>query len=141
MTDYDTSGETFLDIDTSDAMEPTVAAPDTEHLIRIIGYKKDEDGKIVRTSDSGWKYFLVLFEFPNDISAKTFSQIYSVPNDQMDAKQVNSAKWDIECLKRCFGVTELNFNDMIGKEGYAIIGVKEDSYGEQNYIKKLITGA
>jgi len=134
-------GDTFLDIDTSGAIEPTVA-DEGEHLIRITGFKKDkESGKVVRTSDSGMRYFLVTFDLPNDLAAKSFTQIYSLPTDSMEPKRKNSCLWELDCFKRCFALTELNFSTMVGAEGYAILGIKEDSYGRQNYIKKLVTPA
>lgn len=139
-TDTDEMGETFLDIDTSDAIEPTTGE-DGEHLIRITGFKKDIAGKIVRTSASGHRFFIVSLDLPNDLAAKSFSQIYSVPKEGMSAKQLNNCKWDLECFKKCFGLSELNFNEMEGKEGYALLGTKTDSYGTQNFIKKLIAGA
>lgn len=136
------TGESFLDIDTSDAIEPTLVDDGTENLIRIIGYNK-QDENIIRESNSGYKYFIVLFDFPNELAAKSFSQIYSVPNPElMDEKQLNRAKWELEIFKRAFGVEGgINFEEIIGNEGWTIIGKKDDKqYGEHNYIKKLLAG-
>ena len=149
MTDYeddgygqDDVGDSILDIDTSGAQEPT-AQEEGEYKIRITGFSKDRtSGKIVRTSDSGFRYFIILFDIPSEEFSKGFSQIYSVPTDQMEPKQANRAKWDLECVKTCFGLTEINFDQMIGKEGYALLGYKEDpERGPQNFIKKLTVDA
>ena len=137
-----TTGESFLDIDTSDAIEPALMEDGTENLIRIIGYNKQDDN-IVRESDSGYKHFLVLFDFPNEIAAKSFPQIYSIPTDPMDEKQTNRAKWELELLKRAFQIEGgINFEEIVGNEGWAIIGKKDENkgFGEQNYIKKLLAG-
>jgi hypothetical protein len=132
---------TILDVDTSDAIEPQ-AVEEGEYKIRITGFRKDSDGNIVRTSDSGFKYFLVVYDIPEVAASKNFSQIFSVPTDSMEPKQLNGAKWALESFKRCFGVSEINFDAMIGREGYALLGLKDDpEYGEQNVVKKLVVPA
>ena len=142
MSEYE--GSNILDIDTSDAVEATVV-PAGEYHVRITGFRKDSDGNIVRTSttDRGTnKYFIITFDLPDEITAKGLSKIFSVPTDDMDAKKANMVKWDLECLKRAFSMEEINFSNMVGKEGYAILTVKNDAtYGDQNEIKKFIIGA
>lgn len=135
-------GDSLLDIDTSDAREPMAVEPDQEYMIRITGFVKDKEGKIVRESDSGFRYFIISFDIPSEEFSKSFTQIYSVPTESMEPKRANAAKWDLECLKRCFALESINFNAMVGKEGMAILGRKyEEGRGESNYIKKLVTGA
>jgi len=59
----------------------------------------------------------------------------------MTHKEKNNVLWALESFKRCFSVPDgrIDLEDVIGNEGWAIIGLKEDpEYGEQNYIKKLI---
>jgi hypothetical protein len=137
------SDDTFLDIDTSDAVEPQ-AADTGEHLIRIIGYSKDQAGSIVRTSDKGNRWFKVMFDLPNMIEAKSFGMFFMVPDSAtMDDKQLNSAKWKIESFKKAFGIDgPLNFESAIGLEGYALLRkTNNEQYGEQNDISKFITPA
>jgi hypothetical protein len=135
-------GDSLLDIDTSGAQEPMAVEPDQEYEIRITGFVKDKEAKIVRTSDSGFKYFIISFDIPSEEYSKSFTQIYSVPTPEMEPKRANAAKWDLECLKRCFGLDSINFSAMIGRTGAAILGRKtEEGRGESNYIKKLVTGA
>jgi hypothetical protein len=137
--DYNDVDETILDIDTSDAIEPACVEPG-EYEIRITGFRKSE-GKIVRQSDKGNKYFIVTFDIPSEEASKGFSKIFSIPTPDMEPKRKNSCKWDLDCFKRAFGMMELNFNDMVGKMGYAIIGKStSEQYGEQNDIKKFVTG-
>lgn len=132
---------TILDVDTSDAIEPQ-AVEEGEYKIRITGFRKDSDGNIVRTAESGNKYFIVVFDIPDIAASKGLSQIYSVPTADMEPKQLNSSKWALESFKRCFGVSEINFDALIGREGYAILGLKNDpEYGEQNVVKKLVVPA
>jgi len=151
MTEYDNEtnvegagefeGDSVLDVDTGDAREPSVV-DDGEYLIRITGFRKDAEGRIVRTSASGNRYFIVALDIPEEEFSKSFTHILSVPTDDMDPKQLNAVKWALECFKRCFDLDELNFNNMPGKTGYAILRKDSDPvYGEQNKVRKLITGA
>ena len=134
-------GSTILDIDTSDAQEPA-AVPEGEYKIRITGQRKDGEGAIVRTAASGSKYFIVTFDLPEEPLSKGLSQIFSVPTEDMEPKRVNASKWQLECFKRTFGLSELNFDSMVGKEGYALLRKTfSEEYGEQNDVKKFITGA
>jgi len=134
-------GASILDIDTSSAQEPTVV-PDGEYMIRITGFRKDSEGNIVRTSDKGNQYFIVTFDIPQEEMSKGLSKVFSVPTSDMEAKRQNAIKWDLECFKRAFNLIDINFNSMIGKEGYALLKVTNSAeYGEQNEIRKFITGA
>ena len=145
MSEYDDlnsgMGESILDIDTSDAQEPTVVE-DGEYKVRITGFRKDQEGKIVRTSDKGNKYFILSMDIPDEAASRGFSHIMSVPTDDMEAKRLNSVKWELECFKRAFGLTEINFTTMVGREGYALLRkVSDPEYGEQNKVSKFIAGA
>jgi len=132
--------EDFLDIDTSDAIEPT-AVEDGEYKIRITGLRKKE-GKIISIDGNGNRYFMVNFDIPSEAASKGISKFFGLPSDELDAKKNNSNKWELECFKKAFNLTEINFNSMIGREGYAILTREEtQEYGAQNKIKKFITGA
>lgn len=133
---------TILDIDTSDAVEPK-CVEDGEYLIRITGFKKDDKGNIVRTKlETGNKFFILSFDIPDEPYSKGFSQIFSVPTPDMEPKRVNAVKWELDCFKRCFGVSEIDFNNLVGKTGYALL-IKTTSaeYGDQNKVSKFIVGA
>jgi len=133
--------ETLLDIDTSDSQEPTTVEPG-EYKIRITGFRKDNDGKIIRTSDAGNKFFIIVFDIPDEEFSKGLSKMFMVPTPEMEPKRQNAVKWDLECFKRAFGLAEINFSNMVGKEGYAILGVSHsEQYGDQNEVKKFVTGA
>lgn len=147
MSDYDYNeemGNEFLDLDTSDAQEP-MCVSEGEYQIRVTGFAKDSDGNITRVAESGNKYFIVSFDIPSEEFSKSFNKFYGVPGENDDPKTRNSKAWQIKLLKKAFGLPEeggLNYVALIGREGYAMLGIKEDpEYGEQNYIKKLISGA
>ena len=131
----------ILDIDTSDAIEPQ-AVEAGEYRVRCTGFRKDNDGNIVREGQSGNKYFIMTLDIPDEPASKGLSAIYSVPGPNDDPKQVNNKKWRLETLKRAFGVSEINFDALIGMEAFAMLSVKSDpEYGEQNEVQKFIAGA
>jgi len=133
--------ETLLDIDTSDSQEPTTVEPG-EYKIRITGFRKDNEGKVIRTSEAGNKFFITVFDIPDEEFSKGLSKMFMVPTPEMEPKRLNAVKWDLECFKRAFGLAEINFSNMVGKEGYAILGVSHsEQYGNQNEVKKFVTGA
>ena len=130
MTDYEEDvnmamGDSILDINTDDAVEPSVVEAGQEYQVRITGFKKDNDGNIVRTSEKGNRYFIITLDIPKEPTSKGFSHIFSVPTEDMEPKRMNSCKWDLDCFKRAFGLAEINFNTMIGSA---------------NIVKSFITG-
>ena len=134
----------FLDIDTSDATEPT-AVDAGEYMVSIIGFRKDGEENIIRTDKNGGKYIMPMFELPEHVSAKSFSTFIRIPDSStMEGKALEGAKWQLEAFKRAFGVPEGGFdlNDLIGTQGYALLYKEDtDDYGEQNGIKKFIAPA
>lgn len=131
----------FIDIDTSDAVEPKAVEPG-EYKIRITGFRKDGQGQVVRTSQSGNRFFILTFDIPSEPTSKGLSKIFSLPTEDTEPKRLNAIKWELECFKKAFGLVDLNLNSMIGREGYAILTLTEsEEYGQQNEVKKFITGA
>lgn len=141
---YEEVEDTLIDCDVDDAQEPVAVAPG-EYKIRITGFVKDGQGRIKRKSDSGNEYFIVSFDIPDEEFSKSFTHIFSIPTKQLeqeDPKKVNSMKWQLKVLKDAFNLVEIKFNDMVGREGYALLTlVESDEYGKQNKIKKFIVGA
>lgn len=137
----------ILDIDTSDAVEPS-AVEAGEYEIRITGQRKDQDGNVVRTSGSGNEYFIITFDIPSEEASKGFSKVFSTPSPEMEPKRRNATKWAIEEFKRCFGLTTLTifknkdatcWDAMIGAKGYVLLSrVETEKYGAQNEIKKFL---
>ena len=135
----------FLDIDTSDAVEPSCVPGDIEYKVRIIAYreKEDEEGKLnkILINQNGEPYISPIFEIPSEPTSKDFNTYIPLPHDEMDPKTLAKAKWRLEEFKRCFNIPQgrVDLANTIGNEGYVILGLKEDpQYGEQNFIKKMI---
>ena len=125
----------LLDIDVGDAQEPKVVPADEEYELRIIDAKTD-------INTSGNPYLLPRLEIVGEPLAKDFTKYIGLPHEEMDAKQLNRAKWALKNYLECFGLPtsgQLVVDDMVGSTGWGILGVEDnEQYGEQNYVKKFI---
>ena len=125
----------LLDIDCDDAQEPTVVAADEEYELRILEAKTD-------VNKSGNPYLLPRFEVVGEATTKDFTKYLGLPHAEMDAKQLNKAKYGLKNFLECFGMPtsgQLQVDDMNGLTGWAILGGEDnEGYGEQNYIKKFV---
>lgn len=125
----------MLDMNLGDAVEPTAVPADEEYKIRIMSVRVDND-------KNGNPYMLPMFEIPDEASSKSFTKFLRIPHQAMDAKQMNSAKWQIKTFLECFGMDPsrpFDSDELVGREGWAILGVEEtDDFGAQNYVKKFI---
>ena len=126
--------ETFLDVPTGDAVEAK-AKEAGEHKIKIVN-------ATIAIDKNQHPYFLPRFEVVGDPYAKDFTKFHGLPHDDMTEKQTNAAKWNLDQFKKCFGLSEgkLSLAEMIGLEGWAILGVgpEDPEYGEQNYVRRYI---
>ena len=120
----------------SDAVEPIILAADEEFKLRIISC----DSKLNKNNEP---YLLPRFEATDEALAKEITKYFPLPFDNMDEKKTNSAKLG---LKRFFDAfdyevgSEFDTEDLIGLEGWVILGVEtSDQYGENNFIKRFIS--
>ena len=125
----------FLDMDFSDVQEPTAVAGDSEYKIRVVDVRQDTD-------KNGNPYLLPRFEVPDEPAAKEFTKFFRLPHEGLDAKQMNSAKYQLKVFFDAFDIDPASLQqpeDLIGAEGWAILGLEEtEQWGDQNYIKKFI---
>ena len=125
----------ILDMNLGDAVEPKVVPADEEYKLRILTVRSDND-----KNDA--PYLLPMFEIPDQPLSKGFTKFLRVPHQDLDAKQMNSAKWAMKLFLQCFDMDPsrpLDPEELTGKEGWAILGVEDsEQYGEQNYVKKFV---
>lgn len=128
----------ILKVNLGDVKEPVVIEANTEVTIRIISVKEGVD-------KNGNNYIQPLFEVPSVPEAKSFSKYYAIPNDEMDAKKKQQSGWALLQFFTAFNLDpngEHDTEDLIGLEADAILGVESsEQYGEQNFIKRFVTGA
>lgn len=127
----------FLDFDVNDATEPTAVPADQEYKLRIVDVDRSTD-------KNGNPYLLPRFEVVGESTAKDFTKFLRLPHEGQTPKQLNQTKWALKTFFDTFGVDTKTLEDptdMIGSEGWAILGAEETpEWGEQNYVKKFVTG-
>ncbi len=134
----------FLDVDTSKAVEPKPVPGDKEYKIRLVGFiEKEVEGELspIWHNQNGAPCFMPQFEVPSVPTSKDFSHYMPIPHEEMTEKERSRAEWRLEEFKRAFKVPKgkIDRKKLIGNEAWAILGLKNDAeYGEQNFIKKFV---
>ena len=131
--------EEFIDlsnVNLDDTFEPTVMKDGEEAQLRIVSFLK---GKNKNEDD----YIMPFFEVIDDPYCKEFGDYIALPSADMSPKELNKTKLRMKELSAAFdidfsGTIDIK-NDIVGKEGYAILGVGKDQDGlPVNKIKKYI---
>ncbi len=131
----------ILDLDLSDAKEPTVVPANQEYQLVITKCEAPKQDK------SGFDYIMPVFEIPKEPNSKSFSRYIRLATrgnlDKLDDKKKNDLKWGNTVFLKCFGIdTTKKFSpedDLPGKKGWAILGVESDEeYGDKNKISKFV---
>lgn len=128
--------EVMDDIEGSE--EPTTAEVGEEYKLRIISVRGGEAGK------ENCEYFSPVYEVVGAPMVKEFSDFFWVPiRNKLTERQYAHACYAIKVFAVAFEIdlsTPIDYeDDLPGCEGWAILGVKkDDTYGEQNTIRKYI---
>jgi len=129
-----------LEQEIENAPEPKILKVGSEVLARII---------LVNTGVSeknGCKWYNITFDVPEDPLVKEFRYFFwELDREHLDEKQYSRNLYSFKLLIKCFGIDiSRPFNweeDLLGKEGWVILGVKkDDGFGEQNQINKFVAG-
>lgn len=128
----------LMDVDVSDAQEPICLPENSEAELRIVRANVNQTGE----------YLVVFFDIPNEPLAKTFSNPFAIPGkiEGRTEKELNNDKWRLKVFYDTFKVDYSQPFDpsdyLPGHTGWAILGVKaSEEYGDQNFIKRFVTGA
>jgi hypothetical protein len=112
-----------FDINFDDVQEPYAVKPNEEYKLRIVDICIDYD-------KNGNPYLLPRFEIVDEPYAKEFTKFFRLPCTDMTPKELNNCKF---ALKRFFEAFEIptsggtiDTDDIIGLEGWAILGIEED---------------
>ena len=126
------------DVDLTDVFEPTVAQKGTEAELRIISMLPGID-------KNGNNFIMPFFEIMDEPYSKEFGDYLPLPNDSMSPKERNNAKLKLIAFSTAFDIDlsgELDIkNDIVGKTGWAILGVGKDKEDQpNNKISKYVAG-
>ena len=127
----------LLDIDTTGAQEPKVIPAGSECKVRIIDVRHDTD-------KNGNPYLMPRFDIVDEPLAKDFTDFMGLSYDGQSEKEKERADWKVKTFLASFDLPDPYKGapeDMQGHTGWAILGVKtDDTYGEQNTVRKYVTG-
>ena len=127
------------DMDLDGSQEPITVKPGEEYKLIIVSVTDGVD-------KNGFDYVMPRLEIVGEPFAKDFTHFLHLPSKEMTEKKLNQVKWALKSFTDCFEIDMSIPHDpkeeWVGHEGYGILGANEsDDYGEQNFIKKLVTGA
>ena len=126
-------------VDINDTFEPTVQAAGTECELRIVSFLASKD-------KNGRDFVMPFFEVLDDPYSKEFGDYIPLPHNEMTPKQGNESRLKLQGLSAAFDIDfsgDLDIKaDIVGKTGFAILGVGKDQDGNPtNKITKYIRGA
>lgn len=131
------SDYSHLEKEINEMPEPKVLPKGSEVKLRIIGHHEGEGEYGV--------WHLLTFDIPSEPYVKEIRKFISDPLDaegsseNIKQKVYNTFKYFTNAFNIDLGVP-FDWDDMIGLEGWAILGVKkDDEYGEQNTVQKFIS--
>jgi hypothetical protein len=125
------------DYNLNDSHEPTAAKPGEEYRLVITDVRDGQD-------KNGYSYVMPRLEIVGEPYSKDFTHFLHLPSAGMNEKQLNKVKWNLKAFTTCFSIDlsrpQDPKEDWVGQEGFAILGTSDnEEYGEQNFIKKLVT--
>lgn len=134
--------ENFIDlsgVNLSDTFEPTVHPDGEEAELRIVSFMKNND-------KNGNAFVMPFYEIVEDAYSKEFGDYLPLPSEAMSPKEKNAATLKLSGFSEAFGIdfsSQLDVkNDIVGKTGWAILGVGKDQDGNPtNKIRKYVHGA
>jgi hypothetical protein len=131
----------LVDQNITDTPDPIVLEADTEAELRVIDCKYNKKPE----KNNGNPYLMIRFEVIDEPLAKDISKFFALPCSGVDVKKNEQNKRTLKYFGEAFGI---DFNrpfedeDLVGLEGCCILGYENtDQYGEQNFIKRFVTGA
>jgi hypothetical protein len=122
-----------------DVPEPIILPKGSEEKARIIAVRSGVSDK------NGAAWYQPVFDVPAKPLAKEFNGFFwdLADRNKLEDKQAVNAMRDFKKFAECFG---LDFSkpfswedDLIGLEGWVILGIKKsDEYGDQNIISSYV---
>lgn len=116
--------------------DPTIMDADSEVKLRIVDCTHKEN-------KNGEEYILPRFEIIDEPLTKEVTKYLGLPYAGLDEKKLMKTKNALKHFFSAFDVPEkFDPEELVGLEGWAILGVETtEEYGEQNYVKKFVTGS
>ena len=127
----------FLDLNVNDVPDLIALPEGEEYQLRILECE-------IKTSAKGNQGIQCRFDVPAEPNSKDITHWIGIPSANDDEKKRNSALRRIRDFCTCFGIPTdggIDLSNVQGNTGWAILAIEnDDTYGEQNRIKRFITG-
>ena len=131
--------DNFIDlsgVDLEDRHEETTVEAGTEAQLRIVSFLKDKD-------KNGKNYIMPFFEIVDEPYSKEFGDYMPLPSSDMSPKEMNKAKNRIAAFAEAFDIVLTGTidvkNDLVGKTGWAILGIGKDQNDEDiNKVRRYV---
>lgn len=129
-----------LEKEIASSQAPSTLPAGTEAEIRIISVRDGVSDK------NGAHYYMPVFDVPDHPLCAEFSDFFwdLAERDKIEPKQAARLLHQFKLFAECFGIDYSRpfswTDDLVGKKGWAILGVrKSDEYGDSNSIKKYLS--
>jgi len=136
LTDYSN-----IEKEIADAPESSILPKGSEVKARIIGMR----GGISEKNNAQW--YQPVFDIPTEPLAKEFNDFFwdLADRDKLDEKSAARSMRKFRLFAEAFGLDYSKpfdwEEDLIGLEGWIILGVKkDDEYGDSNTVSKYVAG-
>lgn len=131
---------TDMEKEIAGAPEPKILPAGSEVKVRVVSVKTGVSDK----NDAVW--YMPVFDVPDDPMVVEFNDFFwDLDREKLDAKAFQRALYKFKQFATAMGIDFSRpfswTDDVPGKEGWAILGVKkDDEYGDKNIIKKYVAG-
>lgn len=135
LTDYSN-----IEQEIANAEQPKALPAGSEVKARIIDVRTGISDK----NDCRW--YSVVFDVADDPLVMEFNSFFwELDREKLSAKQFGRGLFEFQQFAKCFDIDYSRpfswEDDLIGKEGWVILGLKKSNeYGEQNTVKKYVVG-
>ena len=129
-----------LERDIDDAPEPKVLNRGAEVNARIIFVNEGISDK------NGAQWYMPAFDVPDDPMVVEFNDFFWDLSERkkVDPKQFQRNLYRFKKFAEAFDIDYSRpfswTDDLLGKEGWVILGTKKDDYGEKNSVSKYVSG-
>lgn len=127
-----------IEQEVKEAPEPKILHAGTEVKVRIIGCREGVSDK------NDCAYHMPTFDVPDDPMVMEFNDFFwELDKEKLELKQYQRTLFRFKQFINCFGIDISRpfswEDDLPGKEGWVIVGVKKsEEYGDSNNVKKYI---
>jgi hypothetical protein len=126
------TGEDSFTPDFSDTHDEVILEEGIEVQLRVLDVRPGVGPK--------GPYKLITYEVIDEPFAKAISNVISMPNPNDDARKANKKSLRLRDFMLAHGLDlsrSFNWNDLVGVEVWAVLGVeRSEQYGDKNTIKK-----